>query len=156
MFSQRGSSFPWAGGPQSGGFDQGTGEFEAHQVVAIRVRHPQRSRPQIASCLGQRVRDGEGSAGDFQQNLRGERQRAAHGDEGATRRDVKRGGEFEDLLAFFVAAAHEDRYRDRETRPLTALCCDIQTLQTDLSKPEINLPSAPWGPNQAVAGCHCP
>ena len=91
-------------------------------MIAIGVRDPECARAQIAGRLGQRVGHGQGRAGDFQQNLRGERQRAANGDQGATGGDVQRGGELENILAFFVAAADEDGYSDGETRPFAALC----------------------------------
>ena len=100
-------------------------------MIAIGMRDPQSSRPQIAGCLRQRIRDGQWRTGDLQQNLGGERQRATHRDQGAPCRNVKCSGELQNLLALFVPAAHKYRYGDRETRPLTALCFEIPTLQTD-------------------------
>ena len=155
MFSLRGTGFPWAGDTGGRWADQRTGEFEANQMIAIRVGDPQGSRPQIAGRLGQRIGDGKGRTRDLKQNLRGERQGAAHSNQRSARGDVKRRGKLENLFGFLVPAAHKDRYCDRETRPLATLCCGIPTLQTDPFEREINLATAPWGPNQACKGWHC-
>jgi hypothetical protein len=141
MFSLRGSSFPWAGGPGGGRSDQRTGELEANQVVAIGMGDPERSCTQITSRLGQRVGNGQRRTGNLKQNLRGKRQRAANRDQGAARGNVKRGGELKKFFAFFVPAAHKHGYRDCETWPLTTLCFGIRTPQTGLFKHKIaNLP----------------
>src|SRR6476646_6644464 len=119
-------------------------------MIAIRVGDPHSSGAQIAGRLGQRVSHGQGRTGNLEQNLRGERQRAAHSDQGAAGGNIKRGGELQKLLAFFVAAAHKHWYRDRETWPLTALCFRIQTLQTNPFWTRDNHLLAPWWPNQPV------
>jgi hypothetical protein len=107
------------------------GEFETHQMVAVGVRNSQGSSPKIAGRLGQRICGRQWRTGDLKQNLRGERQRAANGNQGATRGDVQRGGEFQKFFSFFVPATNEDGYGDGEARPFAALCFRIQTLQTD-------------------------
>ena len=88
------------------------GEFEAHQVVAVGMGDPQSSGAKIASRLGQRICGSQGSAGDFQQNLRGERQRAANRHQSSARGDVQGGGEFQKFFSFFVPAANKDGYGD--------------------------------------------
>ena len=154
MFSLRGTGFPWAGDTGGRWADQRTGEFEANQMIAIRVGDPQGSRPQIAGRLGQRIGDGKGRTRDLKQNLRGERQGAAHSNQRSAGGDIKRCGKLENLFGFLVPAAHKDRYCDRETRPLATLCCGIPTLQTDPFEREINLATAPWGPNRPGKGWH--
>jgi hypothetical protein len=130
-FSQNRSNFPRAGGPAGGLGHQRMGEFQAHQVITVGVGDPERAGAQIAGRLGKRARRSQRRAGYFQQNLRGERQRAANCDQGATRGDVQCGGKLEQVFAFFVPAADEDRYGDGETRPLAALCFSFyETLQT--------------------------
>ena len=97
------------------------GELEPDQMVAIRVRYPQRSGAEIPRRLGQGVRRSQRRAGDFQQNLRGERQRAANRNQGSARGNVQCGGKLKKIFAFFVAATNENRNSDGEARPLAPL-----------------------------------
>ena len=116
------------------------GELEPNQMVAVRVGDPESARPQVASGLGQRASRSQRRTGDFKQNLRGERQRAANGDQGATCGDVQRGGELEQILAFFIAASNKHGYRDGKTRPFAAVSFTIcKTLQNHPSVREITL-----------------
>lgn len=71
------------------------GEFKPYQMVTIRVRHPESSGPQVAGRLGQGVCHGQGRARDFEQNLRGKRQRAANRDHRPAGGDVQRGGKLQ-------------------------------------------------------------
>jgi hypothetical protein len=73
---------------------------------------------QVAAGLGQNRGRGQRNAGNLQQNLRGERQRAAYGDQGPSSRDIERSREFEHILATVVAASHKNRNRQRQTGPL--------------------------------------
>jgi len=152
MFSQRGSGFPWMGG---GRVYQRAGELEAHQMVAVGMGHPHGPRPQVAGCLGQRIGDGQGRARYLQQNLRGERQRAAHGNQRTAGGDIERGGKLQNLPTLFVATAHEYRYGDGKTGPLTTLCFGFRTLQTNPFWTRDKLLLAPWGPNQPDRACRC-
>jgi hypothetical protein len=114
------------------------GEFQPYQVVAIRMRHPQRPGAESACCLGQGVRRSQRRAWDFEQNLRGERQRAADRHQSTPGRDIQCSGKLQQIFALFVAATNENRDSDGEARPLTPLCFGIRcTLQTDPFRREI-------------------
>ena len=111
------------------------GELESHQMVAIRVCHPQGSGAEIPCRFGEGVRRSQRSAGDFEQNLRGERQRAANRNQGTAGGNVQCGGKLEQIFAFFVAATNENRDSDGEARPLAPLGfgirCALQTHPLD-------------------------
>jgi hypothetical protein len=131
MFSQSRSNFPCTGTAGGRWGDQGVGELEAYQMISVGVVHPQSSGSQIAGRLGQGACDRQRRAGNLQQNLLGERQRAAYSDQGAAGGDVERGGKLQEFLAFFVTAAYKNRDGDGKPRPLAALCFLTGTLQTD-------------------------
>lgn len=139
MFSHCRSNFPWAGATRGRLGDQGMRELEPDQVIAIGVGYAQSSGAQITGGLGQRTGNRQRGAGDLQQNLRGERQRTAHRDQGSARRDVQRRGKLKQLFAFFVTATNKHRYGNGETRPLSALWFRIFTLQSDPYRLEISL-----------------
>ena len=128
------------------------GELEAHQMIAIRVRDAQGAGAQIAGRLGQRIGHSQRRTGDLQQNLRGERQRAAYSHERTTGGNIKRGGELQEFFALFVAAANKHRDSDRETRPFAPLCFRILTLQTDPFEREIALLSHLGGQTSRTRG----
>ena len=77
-FSQNRSNFPRAGTTCGRTRNQRMREFQPHQVVAIRVGDPQSSRSEITRSLGQGVHRSQRRTGNFEQNLCGERQRAAN------------------------------------------------------------------------------
>src|SRR5215472_14638297 len=60
---------------------QGMGELEAKQMVSIDVRDTNGAGAQDAGGFGERVSGYQGCAGNFKQNLRGERQRASYGNQ---------------------------------------------------------------------------
>src|SRR5438034_1878782 len=77
-------------------------EFHSDQVVAFRVVYAKCARTQRARSFGQGSGRGEGRAGYFQQNLRGQRQRTANRYERTPSGDVKGCGKFEELFALLV------------------------------------------------------
>jgi len=102
------------------------------------MRDPKGASPQVARRLGQRTGGSQGSAGNFQQNLRGERQRAAYSHQGAPCRDIQRSGELKQVFAFLIAAANENGYGDGQAGPFAAIDFTIcGTLQTHPSGREI-------------------
>ena len=116
------------------------GELESHQMVAIRVRHPQGSGAEIPCRFGEGVRRSQRSTGDFEQNLRGERQRAANRNQGTPGGNVQCGGKLEQIFALFVAATNENRDSDGEARPLAPLSFGIRcALQTYPFRREISV-----------------
>ena len=107
-------------------------------MIAIRMGDPQRPGAEVTRGLGQGVCRRERRAGDFEQNLRGKRQRAAHRHQSSARGYVQCGGKLQKILAFFVAATNENGDSDREARPLTPLSFRIRcSLQTDPFRREI-------------------
>jgi hypothetical protein len=87
-------------------------EFHSDQVVAFRVVYAKCARTQRARSFGQGSGRGEGRAGYFQQNLRGQRQRTANRYERTPSGDVKGCGKFEELFALLVPTA--DKYGNRQ------------------------------------------
>ncbi len=87
------------------------GEFQADQLIALGMGDPLRLGLHAAGRLGTRRRGGCGSAGDFEQDLRGEPQGATHGNQGSPGGDIPGGGEFQKLLAFQIPAADKNRNR---------------------------------------------
>src|SRR6476619_3468292 len=89
-FSHRRTKFPSAGSDLGGAVEEGTGEFQAKQVVSVRVVDAYGSRAQGPSRLGQGP---------------------AHRHQRPPRADVQCRGELEELLALVVSAAYEHRNR---------------------------------------------
>src|SRR5207245_1232345 len=77
-------------------------EFHSDQVVAFRVVYAKCPRTQRARSFGQGSGRGEGRAGYFQQNLRGQRQRTANRYERTPSGDVKGCGKVEERVALRV------------------------------------------------------
>jgi len=91
---------------------QRTGKLEADQVVALSVRNPHGAGAKGTGGPGQRRCRSQRGAGDFEQNLRGWRQGAAHGHEGSPGADIECGSELKEFLALVIPTA--DEYRDSE------------------------------------------
>ena len=96
---------------------QWASEFEAHQVIALRVSNADGAGAQGSGRARKRSGGGKWSTGDFQQNLRRWRQGATNGDQSTAGADVEGGGKFEEVLAFLIAAAHKDRDGQSQASP---------------------------------------
>ena len=103
------SKFPSGGKNLWRAPQQRTGKLEADQVVALGVRNTHGAGAKGTSGPGQRRRRGQRCTGDFEQNLRGWRQGAAHGHQGSPGADVECGSELKKFLALVIPAADEYR-----------------------------------------------
>ena len=115
-FSHRRSNFPSLLCPR---FAQRVRKPNPQQLVAVRMRLPNSLCPQVTGSLGQARSGDQRSAGDFEQNQRGERQRSTHGNQSSPSRNVQCGREFQQILAIFVGGADKHRNRQRQPWPLT-------------------------------------
>ena len=101
--------------------EQWAGKFQTDQMVAFGMGQTHSARPQGPCSLWKIIIRGyEGSAGYFEQNLRGGWKRAAHGHEHSSSGNVERRRKFKKFLAFFVTAANKNRDREWQARPPSA------------------------------------
>ena len=133
LFHTGRSHFPSYGAVLVAGLQEWARKFKAHQVVTFGVSYPHAFGPQSPGCLGKLSGRGERSAGNFEQNPRGERQRAANCNQRAGCTDIQSSGELEEVFALFITAANKNRNRQGKTRPDTAfrfgtLKCQTQFL----------------------------
>ena len=91
--------------------EQGLGEPQTYELVGFRMGDPHSLGSQVAARLGQICSRGQGDAGNLQQNLRGERQRASYGQQGAGGGNVQRRGEFQHVFPILIMAADKNRNR---------------------------------------------
>jgi len=106
-------------------------KLEADQLIPLGARTPDVARPKIPRGRGQIRRRKQGSAGDFQQNLRGERQRAAYGHQGSAGGNVQSRGKLQQLLAISVLTSDKNRNCQGQTRPITAFRLWFSLVQED-------------------------
>ena len=150
-FSHRGNKFPSSRFPLRLAVHQGMRELKTQKVVAFHVGYADGSGTQDSRSLREGISRNQRSAGDFQQNLRGQRQGAADGDQRSARGNVQRGGEFQQFFSVLVAAADKDRDCQWQTRPLPAFCFCPSSLQRNPSK--VNLThSLPHLGGQTMSG----
>jgi hypothetical protein len=109
-------------------------EFESEQVVPVNVSDANGAGAQDAGGFWEGVSGYQGRAGNFKQNLRGERQRASYGNQGTPCGDIQRGGELQEFFSVFVAASHKDGNRQRQTGPLPVFRFRSSSLQPNTSK----------------------
>src|SRR5262249_39557195 len=112
---------------------QGAREFETYQMVTFGMGYTNALSAKSPGGLWELGGGRQRSTGYFEQNPRGERQRAAHGDERTGGAYVESRGKLKEVFALFVAATNKNRNRQRETRHDTAfyieaLKCQIPTL----------------------------
>jgi len=133
-FSHRGNKFPSSRFPLRLAVHQGMRELKTQKVVAFHVGYADGSGTQDSRSLREGISRNQRSAGDFQRNLRGQRQGAADGNQRSARGNVQRGGEFQQFFSVLVAAADKDGDCEWQTRPLPAFCFCPASLQPNPSK----------------------
>jgi hypothetical protein len=121
---------------------QGVRESQPHQLVGVGMADPYRLGSQVAAGLGQRCNRSQGNAGNFQQNLRGERQRPPHCDQGSSRGDVQRRRKLQQFLPALIAAADKNWNRQWQAGPLPAFVLRSISIQLWVLKPR-NAPVSP-------------
>ncbi len=122
-FSHRRSEFPSKWLCRSVGVEQRAGEFQAHQVVALAMLHAQDPGSEVSRNSGQGSQRGQRGARNLQRNLCGGWDRAANRNQHAAGRDVEGGGKLKEFLVCVSAAPDKDGNRQRQSGPLSALCC---------------------------------
>lgn len=100
-FSQRRSNFP------SGGGEQGTGEFNPYQLVAVGGANVYHARLQAAHCPRQVDSVRERRAGYLQRNPGRERQGAGYGEQDAAGAEIQSRGKLKKFLASVVMGPHK-------------------------------------------------
>jgi len=107
------------------------GELHAYQVVFFRVSYMNRSGTQGAGGLRQFVGGNQRRTRNLEQNLRRERQRAAHCDQRTSGGNVQSRGKFQQFLLAVIAAADEDRNGQGQTYPLATFAFRSSSVQAN-------------------------
>ena len=138
-FSHRRSNFPSYRVGVGTVVQEWAGEFEADQMVAFGVGYAHGSSTQVARGSGKRIVCSERGTGDLEQNLRGERQRAAHGNQRSTGADIQGRGKFQEFFPLLIAAAHEYGDCQRQTWPAPSFSFQLPSVQFALGERELTL-----------------
>jgi hypothetical protein len=141
-FSHRRSKFPSGGLAHRRVIQQRVGELQSNQVVTLGVRDPDRSSTDHAGGFGKGCGCGQGCTGDFKRNLRRERQRTTHRNQGASGGNVQGGGELEELFSLFIPAADEYWDCQWQTCPSATLCFRLSSIQSSPLETNVR-PEAP-------------
>ncbi len=132
-FSQRRSNFPSTRTPGRSMVEEWSDEFQSDQVISLSMGHPLCLGLQTAGRFRASGCGGRRSAGDLEQNLRGEPQGTPHGNQCSSGRNVPGGGKLKKFFAFLVMAADKYRDRQRQADPFAALIFWLSSAQTNLS-----------------------
>lgn len=138
-FSHRRNNFPSHRRSRRLTVEQRVGESQADKLVGVGVGDPHGLSSQVAAGLGQKRSRRQRNTGNFQQNLRGERQRAPHCNQGPGCGDVQRSGELQQFLPALIAATDKNRNRQRQAGPLAAFILRLISIQNESSKGGIHL-----------------
>src|ERR1700747_1101195 len=92
------SKFPSCRKELAGAVEQGPGEFQPEEVIALGVGNPQSPGAQRSGGFGESGRRSKRGAWNFKQDLCSRRQRPAHSNESATRADIQRSGKLKELF----------------------------------------------------------
>jgi hypothetical protein len=88
---------------------QGAGKLNPYQLVALGIGPPHDPALQIPGKPGQIGVCHRRSTGNFEQNLRGERQRTADSDQSTPGRNIQRGSKLQPFPVISLLAADKDR-----------------------------------------------
>lgn len=108
-FSHRRNNFPPPAVAVGAVVQQRMGEAETDQLVAFCVSYPDCPGTQVARRLGQVCPSNQGGTGDFQRNLRRERQRAPYRNQNSSGGNVQCRSKLQQFLATIIPAADKNR-----------------------------------------------
>jgi hypothetical protein len=129
-FSHRRSKFPSAGLARGGVIHKRVRKLQSNQVVTLGMGDPERSSADRAGSFGKARRGCQRRTGDFERNLRRERERPTHRNQRSSSRNVQGGGKLEELFSLFIPATDEYWDCQWQTWPLAALCFRLASVQS--------------------------
>lgn len=116
-FSHCRTKFPLVANCLASTVQQGAQESQAQQVVAIGMTDAERSGAQGAGGGRKGHRSRQRGTGNFEDKLRGGRQRASYRHQSPSSADVQGSRKLKKFLALVVSAAHKDRDRQGQAGP---------------------------------------